>query len=126
MDKKYFERKRTAFLGLPLYFTTYTVGEDMICRKSGFFKTQEDNLFLYKVQDVRVTKTLIERMFKLGTIICYTGDVTDSEFRFEHIRNADIIKEYLLRQSEEERLRRRTINTMDIDADTGTIDTMDI
>ncbi len=125
MESKFTERKRTAFLGLPLYFTKYFISDEMIQRRKGLLKIEEDNLFLYKVQDVRVSKTLIERIFKLGTIICYSGDVTDPEFRFEHIKHCDEIKEFIMHKSEEERLRRRTVNMMDIDThmeDIGYID----
>lgn len=112
----YTERKRTSFLGLPIYFTTYNVGEDIISRKKGLINQVEDSLFLYRVQDIRMTRSLMERIFKLGTIICYSGDVTDSEFRFEHIRNAEEIKNYIMHKAEEERQKRRTLNTMDLDA----------
>ncbi len=125
MESKFTERKRTAFLGLPLYFTKYFISDEMIQRRKGLLKIEEDNVFLYKVQDVRVSKTLIERIFKLGTIICYSGDVTDPEFRFEHIKHCDEIKEFIMHKSEEERLRRRTVNMMDIDThmeDIGYID----
>lgn len=125
MENKFVERKRTAFLGLPLYFTTYSISDEMIQRKRGLLKIEEDNVFMYKVQDVRVSKTLMERIFKLGTIICYSGDVTDPEFRFEHIKHCDEIKEFIMHKSEEERLRRRTVNMMDINThmeDIGYID----
>lgn len=111
----YVEKKRTSIFALPVYFTTYTIGEDMINRRKGFLNITEDDMFLYKVQDVKMKRTLWERIFKLGTVICYTSDVTDSEFRFEHIRNSAEIKEYVMRKAEEERRKRKTLHTMDID-----------
>ena len=71
---------------------------------------------MYKIQDVKLNKSLLERLFKLATIVCYTGDVTHPEIRLEHIKNADAIKAYILKTSEEARLKRRTLNTMNIDA----------
>lgn len=111
----YVEKKRTSIFALPLYFTTYTVGEDTINRRKGLLNIVEDDMFLYKVQDVKMKRSLWERIFKLGTVICYTGDVTDKEFHFEHIRNSAEIKEYVMRKAEEERRKRRTLHTMDID-----------
>lgn len=111
----YVEKKRTSIFALPVYFTTYTIGEDMINRRRGLLNITEDDMFLYKVQDVKMKRSLWERIFKLGTVICYTSDVTDGEFRFEHIRNSAEIKEYVMRQAEEERRKRRTLHTMGID-----------
>ena len=66
---------------------------------------------------MKLTATLPERMFGLGTITCYTGDVTNKELQFVHIRRAKEIKDYLLRASEEARLKRRTVNMQNIGAD---------
>ena len=35
----------------------------------------------YKVIDVRLESTLLERMLGLGTIHCFTGDVTDPDLK---------------------------------------------
>lgn len=110
----YQEKKRTKLFALPICFTTYFIDEDKLTIKSGFLNTVEDDAFMYKIQDVRLTASLLERMFRLGTITCYTGDTTHPELKLEHIKHAHEIKEYLLKASEEARIRRRTINTMDI------------
>ena len=39
---QFIEKKRTAFLGLPIYFTTYTIGEELLQIKSGFLKITEN------------------------------------------------------------------------------------
>ena len=70
-----------------------------------------------KVQDVKLTATLMERIFGLGTITCYTGDVTDPQLMIVHVKRAKEIKDYLLEASEEARRRRRTLNTLDIGAE---------
>ena len=62
------------------------------------------------------TTSLIERIFKLGTIVCYTGDVTNPELKLVHVKHSREIKSYLLKQSEAARLKRRTLNTVDIGA----------
>lgn len=112
----YKERKRLLFFGLPWTFTKYSITEDMITEDKGLLKTEEDDCYMYKVQDVKLTATLLERIFGLGTIICYTGDVTSPQLTMVHIKNAKEIKNYLLKASEAARLKRRTINTQDIGA----------
>lgn len=108
------ERKRWVFFGLPFTFTVYIIKEDMITVDRGLLKVTEDDCYMYKVVDVRYSATLFERIFGLGTISCYTGDTTDKELRIEHIKNAHAIKDFILEASEAARLKRRTLNTLDI------------
>ena len=111
------ERKRWLFCGLPFTFTVYTVGEDMITVSEGFLNKKENDCYMYKVQDVKLTATLMERIFRLGTVTCYTGDVTNPQLMLVHIKNSKEIKNYLLKASEEARVKRRTLNTLNIDAE---------
>ena len=118
------ERKRLLFFGLPWTFTKYIIKPDVLTTDAGFFRIEENDCYMYKVQDVRLTATLLERMFKLGTVICYTGDVTDKELKLVHIKHAREVKDYSLKASETARRKRRTLNTLDIGAD-GLIDDLD-
>lgn len=114
---QFIEKKRTAFLGMPLFFTTYTITDELLTIKEGLLKITENDCYLYKIQDVTLTRTLMERMFGLGTITCHTGDTTNPVLTLSHIKNANEIKDYILRVSDELRLKRRTINTVNIGAD---------
>lgn len=111
------EKKRWAFLGLPLTFTTYSVTEDMITVQSGFLKRIENDCYMYKIVDVQLETSLLERIFGLGTVHCFSSDVTDPDLRLRHIRNAKEIKNFILEQSERERMRRRTLNTQSLDGE---------
>lgn len=114
---EYVERKRWLFLGLPFTFTKYTVREDMITIAEGLLKTVENDCYMYKVQDVQHSASLIEKMFRLGTVTCFTGDTTHPLLVMTHIKNSKALKEFILRQSEEERLKRRTVNMLNIGSD---------
>ena len=111
------ERKRLLFFGLPWTFTKYTITPGYLTVSKGLLNTTEDDCYMYKIQDVKLNTSLIERIFKLATVVCYTGDVTHPEIRLIHIKHAKEIKAYLLKTSEEARLQRRTSNTVDIGAD---------
>ena len=115
--EKFREKKRSLLFGLPLSFTTYCIEEELLKVKSGFFTLREEDCYLYKIQDVSLTRTLLERMFGLSTIICHTGDTTDPVLMLSHVRNGEEIKDYLVKTSDEIRLKRRTINTLNISAD---------
>ena len=114
MSVEFVEKKRWLFLGLPFTFTKYVIKEDMITVDTGVFTKVENDCYMYKVQDVEHTASIWERMVGLGTIVCYTGDTTHPKLLIEHIRNSKAIKEFILKESEEARLKRRTVNLLDI------------
>lgn len=111
---EFVERKRWLFLGLPFTFTKYTIKEDMITIDEGLLKTVENDCYMYKVQDVQLTATLAEKMFRLGTVTCFTGDTTDPKLELVHIKNARAVKDFILEMSEAARIKRRTVNMLDI------------
>ncbi len=114
MSVEFIEKKCWLFLGLPLTFTKYIIKEDMITMDTGVFTKVENDCYMYKVQDVEHTASFWERIVGLGTIICYTGDTSHPKLIIEHIRNSKAIKEFILKESEEARLKRRTVNMLDI------------
>lgn len=113
----YKERKRCLLFGLPLSFTVYQIEEKKITIKKGLLRTVEDDTLMYRVQDVKLVRGFWERIFGLGTVICYSSDVTDPNLSLIHIRNAKEIKDFILQTAEQERRRMRTLHTMDLDAD---------
>ena len=83
---EYIERKRLLFFGLPWTFTKYTIRDEMITINTGLLSTKENDCYMYKVQDVELSASLGERIFGMGTIICYTGDTTNPKLYIEHVR----------------------------------------
>lgn len=122
METEYIEQKRWLFFGLPFTFTKYYIKETVITIDSGFFRKVENDCYMYKVQDVELITSLAERIFGLGTVVLYTGDTTHPKLVLEHIKNAKEIKNYILEASEQARRKRRTLNTLDIGADSDLSD----
>lgn len=117
MSVEFVEKKRWLFLGLPFTFTKYVIKEDMITVDTGVFTKVENDCYMYKVQDVELVATFFERIAGLGTVVCYTGDTTHPKLMLEHIKNAKTIKNYILEASENARMKRRTLNTLNIGAE---------
>ena len=118
------ERKRWLFLGLPFTFTKYSIKEDVITVDEGLLKTVENDCYMYKVQDVQHSASLLEKIVGLGTVTCFTGDTTHPQLVLQHIKHSKEVKEFILDQSEKARLKRRTVNMVDIGTE-GFADDMD-
>ena len=101
------EKKRSLFLGAPFTFTKYDISPEKIAIQSGLLSRSEKEVFLYKIVDVRLERGLAERLFGLGTVVCYEGK--EKRVSLEHVKNAKEIKAFIIRQAEEERQRRLSV-----------------
>ncbi|WP_317853903.1 PH domain-containing protein [Chakrabartyella piscis] len=116
------EKKRWVFFGLPFTFTTYLIEDEMLTITEGIFNRKENSCYMYKVTDVELKRSFGERIFGLGTVICYTGDVTHPTLSLQHIKNSKLVKTTLLEVSEAHRIKRRTVNMQNIGMDDMNID----
>lgn len=98
------DRKRT-FLGLPLSFTKYMLNEDRLFVEKGFLNSVLDEENLYRVRDVRVTRSLWQKLFKLGTVTVYSTDASNGETVLQSIKDPIEVKEEIVRLVEESRKR---------------------
>ena len=111
---KYTERKRWSFLGLPFTFTVYTVSEEYVTVDSGFFSKKQNDCYMYKIVDTRLCRSFGERLFGLGSVHCFSSDVTDPVITLSHVKNSQKIKDFILEASEQARIKRRTLNMQNI------------
>lgn len=98
------DRKR--ILGMPISFTAYRVEKDRLMCKKGFFKTVVDELLLYRVLDIKSTRTLGQKIFGVGTITLYSADQTHSAFALTNIKKPDKVRAFLSKLVEYERTSR--------------------
>ncbi len=96
------DRKRT-FLGLPLSFTKYMLTEDRLFVDKGFLNSVLDEENLYRVRDVRVTRSLGQKLFGLGTVTVYSTDRSNGETVLESIKDPIEVKEEIVRLVDEAR-----------------------
>lgn len=96
------DRKRV-WCGLPWTFTKYELTKEKMIIKSGFFTQNQDEIRLYRIMDLSLTRSLIQRMFGLGTIHCHSVDKTMKNFEIKNIKNSEDVKETLSDLIEEAR-----------------------
>ena len=114
-------RKRNSF-GLPWTFTKYAFSEDRIFITSGLFKTVENEVRLYRVMDLSLTRTLSQKIFGMGTIKVSSADKTLGNFELINIKNSREVKEQLSQLVEENRDKKRVSNREYMDDDENILD----
>lgn len=94
MDYLWKDKKRTLF-GLPLSFTTYTLTKEKLLIETGFLSKKEEEVRLYRILDVTLNRSLLQRIFGVGTIHCCSSDKSTPEFDITSVKNAAAIKNML-------------------------------
>ena len=96
------DRKRTIF-GLPLSFTKYSLDEERLFIESGFLNSKEDEIRLYRITDISLTRTLGQKLFGIGSIKCCSADKTLGDFIIKNIKNPKEVKEQISELVEKQR-----------------------
>ena len=99
-------RKRNA-LGLPWTFNVYGLAEDRLFVKSGVLTVHEDEVRLYRILDLTLSRSLWQRMLGLGTIRVVSSDKTLKNFDIINIRRSGDVMEQISELVEKERDRKR-------------------
>lgn len=118
------DRKRTKLFALPWTFTVYRLTEDRLLIKRGFFTTREDEVRLYRILDISLKRTLLQKMFGTGSILCHSTDKTMGDFEIINIKRSYDVKNLLSDLVEKERMAKRVTNREfmsddDCDCDNG-------
>ncbi|ETJ20909.1 hypothetical protein Q604_UNBC18371G0026 [human gut metagenome] len=101
------DRKRVVFFSLPLSFTKYRLTTNRLFVNTGFLTQREDEVRLYRITDVSLSRTLMQRVFGLSTIHCNSSDKTLGNFDIINIKDGEEVKEILSQSVERERIARR-------------------
>jgi uncharacterized membrane protein YdbT with pleckstrin-like domain len=105
-DFKWNERKRI-WCGLPWTFTKYGMNDDRIFVRKGFLNIKETEVRLYRILNISISRSFIQRIFGLGTIHIDSTDHDLKCFELKNIKHSEEIKEMISESVEEERSRNR-------------------
>ena len=102
-------RDRKHFMWFPFSFTVYEVKNERLYIQRGLMSTSYDETLLYRITDVKLTRTLGQKIFGTGTIeLCATVD-HDGHILLENIKNPIHVKELLSEAVEEARDKKKVI-----------------
>ncbi|MCR5215670.1 MAG: PH domain-containing protein [Lachnospiraceae bacterium] len=118
------DRKRTLLFGLPWSFTKYSLAPDRFFIQRGILNVKEDEVRLYRITDISLSRNFFQRLAGIGTIKCCSADKTLGDFEIKNIKKPREVKELLSEAVEKERMSKRVISREeftheDHDADDG-------
>ena len=119
--------KKRGFLGLPLSFTKYSLTKERLFIETGFLNSVENEVRLYRILDVQMTRTLGQKMFGLGSINVHSSDASQKDFTIKNIKKPKYVKELLSELVEKQRDEKRVVNRelMALSQDEDEIDDID-
>ncbi len=94
---------------MPISFTRYVIDEDRLTIKIGLFNTHVDDVLLYRILDVKMTQTLWQKLFGVGTLTLYTADQSQDQILLRNIKDPEKFRRYLGQLIEQERESRRLV-----------------
>ncbi|HBB60007.1 MAG TPA: hypothetical protein DCZ52_07000 [Lachnospiraceae bacterium] len=110
------DRKRNCF-GLPWSFTKYALDDQRFYLERGFLSTRYDEVRLYRMTDVVLTRTLFQKIFGIGTLKIDSSDKSLGNFMIENIKDSEKTKELFSRKIEQERKANRVYTRESIGSD---------
>ena len=99
------DRKR--YLGLPISFTKYSLDNNRFYVNRGFFNSTSDELLLYRILDVKLTRSLGQKIFGVGSILLITADQSSPNLLIKNVKKSDKIRKLLSNIVERERNEKR-------------------
>ena len=105
ITKLWSDKKR--ILGMPISFTKYSLSEDRLFIDKGFLNLKSEEILLYRIRDLSVSRTLLQRLFGVGTITLHSSDKTSPTLEIEDVAKPLFVKELIHKNVEEMKIQRK-------------------
>ena len=102
-DEKTLWKDRKRILGLPISFTRYEVTEDRFITRVGFFRTGTNEILLYRILDIKMVRSLGQKILGVGTITLFSADQSHGTIEVKNIKKPDAVRRFLSKIVEQER-----------------------
>ena len=100
-------RDKKRYWGMPLSFTTYSLSEDRLFRETGFLNRKYEDILLYRVRDISLTRSFGQMIFGVGTITIISSDKSAAKLDIINVKSPKQVKELIHQLVEEAKARRR-------------------
>ena len=112
-------KDRRRVLGMPLSFTRYSLSADRLFCETGLFNTKSDEVLLYRVRDLRLTISLTQRIFGVGTVCVISSDKSIPHLDLKNIKFPREVKELIHQNVEAAKDKRRMRTTELLSGESG-------
>ena len=109
-EMKILWKDRRRYLGMPLSFTRYELGEERLILRKGFFKTETDEIMLYRIMDIHMSRSLGQKIFGVGTIELTSSDKTHPKLELKNIKNPEDVRRFISKLVETQRVEKGVIS----------------
>ena len=99
------DRKR--YFGLPISFTKYEISDDRLFRTTGLLNLNYEEILLYRVRDLELSRSFGQRIFGVGSITVTSSDKSNPVLVIHNVKEPAAVKELLHQQVEDMKIRRR-------------------
>ena len=99
------DRKR--HFGLPLSFTKYAISEDRLFQSTGILNLKYEEILLYRVRDLSLSRSFGQRLFGVGSITVTSSDKSRPVLVIHNVKEPAAVKELIHEQVEDMKIRRR-------------------
>lgn len=97
-EKIWADRKR--YLGMPISFTKYSLSENRLFCETGLLHLREEEVLLYRVRDITLSRSLFQRIFGVGTICIMSSDKTAPHLDIKNVKRPKEVKEQIFTKVE--------------------------
>ena len=111
MDKsrEYVWKDRRHILWFPWTFDKYGIANGKLYTEKGFLSTVESELLIYRVLDISLKRTLMNRICGTGTIVLKTRDASDMLLELRNIKDSKRVKDFISDLVEKEKEAKRVV-----------------
>lgn len=88
-------KDRKHWMWFPFSFTRYSVTKEHLNLDVGFFKTTYDETLLYRIVDVRLVRTFLQKIFGTGTVQVFSRVDTQKMIELKNIKHSKQVKQLI-------------------------------